>query len=367
MRDVVLTGLAVASSACHVVERSQVTRPGKHELVVLRDRPTAKRPTVILTETGTLRFVEPLECPTEVTIHSSTGTEVITRPNLATFVVGIVAGSVGAISLIRGASDSDPAGSPFVYAGIGLLGAGLPFAIGPWLGNRTELVPGEEHPPTRHAGKPEDCGERGITARIATIKVRGVELYGTIDREGTFAVSPYAIVDAFETSVPSWEVAATLDGDRTKQIAAIIDGGALATRAKAFLVSPGFDAKIEPMRLVPGLVPGALRVTMTTTPESSAIRITLPFKNDGPGPSWALRGHVTAPGHPGIDGRVMYIGAVAKGEAREAVLVVPVSPESAATLRNATVDLSVELRDAHGTAPAAPIRFRGTVTVDSTR
>jgi hypothetical protein len=93
----------------------------------------------------------------------------------------------------------------------------------------------------------------------------------------------------------------------------------------------------------------------------------LPIKNDGPGPAWAVRGHVNAPGQPAIDGRVMYIGAIAKGMAREAVLVIPVSPEAASNLRNASIDLSLELRDAHGTAPATPIRFRGTVIVDPTR
>jgi hypothetical protein len=36
-------------------------------------------------------------------------------------------------------------------------------------------------------------------------------------------------------------------------------------------------------------------------------------------------------------------------------------------LRNATTDLSIELRDAHGTAPTTPVRFRGTILVDAPR
>jgi hypothetical protein len=355
-------------AGCHVVERSQIARPGAIASVAIHAKAVAKRPSVVLTEAGTLRFIEALECPSENVFVQQAGTEIKTKPNLATFVVGIVASSVGAISLIRGISDDDPGSSPFTYAGIGLVGVGLPFAIGPWVGNRTELVPGEVGQAVHTPGPVVPCGERAVTAKTATIKVRGVELHGTIDNEGVFSISPYMIVDAFETTtIPAWDIAVTLDGDRTKQVAAMLDGGALASRAKAFLATARFDSKIEPMRMVPGLVPGALRVTMTTTAEGAALRLALPIKNDGPGPSWALRGHVTAPGQPAIDGRVMYIGAVAKGETVDVVLSIPVSPQASEALREATIDLSIELRDAHGTAPATPVRFRGPVLVDPTR
>lgn len=351
-------------SACHVVTRNEIVRPGTSERVVLQERAIAKRPTAILTEAGMLRLVEPLECPTENVISQQAGAEITTTPNLATFVVGIVASSVGAISVIRGISDEDPGGSPFTYAGAGLLAAGLPFAIGPWLGNRVELVPGEARPPVRTAGPAEPCGERPVLAKTATIRVRGVEVHGTVDPEGGFSISPYLIVDAYETtSIPAWDMAITLDGDRTRQLTATLEGGALAARASAFLANARFEAKVEPMRLVPGLVPGVPRVTMTAT----AIRIALPIRNDGPGPSWGLRGHVSAPGTPAIDGRVMYIGAVPKGAALEIVLDIPISPQAAARLRDAQLELAIELRDAHGTAPATPIRYRGPVVVDPTR
>ncbi len=359
-------GLLATLAACHLVERNEIVRPGTSERTVLRDRPTAKRPTILLTDAGTLRFVEPLECPTENIVQQTAGTEIVTKPNLATFVVGIVATSVGAIATIRGASDSDPAGSPFTYAGVALVGAGMPFAIGPWLGNGTAVVEGAPRPPIRTAGPAEPCGERAVSARTATLRVRGIEIHGSID-DGVFAVSPYAIVDAFElANVPTWDVVAVLDNDRTKQLAAMIDGGALATRAKSFLATAKFETRIEPMRLVPGLAAGTLRVNLIATPDT-AVRIVLPIRNDGPGPAWALRGHINAPSAPAIDGRVIYVGAVGKGETREAELVIPLAPDAVAALRNTTIDLSVELRDAHGTAPSTPIRFRGPVIVDPTR
>src|SRR6185503_3674624 len=125
------------------VERNEIVRPGASKRITITNQPTARRPAITLTDNGRLRFVELLECPTVNIVEQSGGTEVVTKPNLATFVVGIVATSVGAIMTIRGASDRDPAGSPFTYAGIGLAATGLPFAIGPWLSTRTELVPGE--------------------------------------------------------------------------------------------------------------------------------------------------------------------------------------------------------------------------------
>lgn len=362
MRALVL----VIAAGCHLVERNEIVRPGAIERVPLRDRPVAKAPTLQLTEGGQLRFIEPLECPTESIVQQTAGTEIVTKPNLATFVVGIIATSIGAVSSIRGFSDSDPGGSPFLYAGVGLVGVGVPFAVGPWIGNRTQIVEGAARPATRTPGPAEPCGERTVVAKAATLRVRGVEIHGAIDGEGLFSISPFAIVDAYETTnLPSWEITATLDG--TRQVAASIDGGAIAKRAKGFLAAAAFDARVEPMRLVPGLVAGALRVGMIATAGGTAVRIAMPIKNDGPGPAWGVRGHLTAPAAPAIDGRVLYIGSIAKGEAREASLVIPISPDAAGEIRNTAIDVSLELRDAHGTAPATPIRFRGPVIVDPTR
>jgi len=363
MRAADTLAIALAVAGCHVVVREDLIRPGTHQHVRHADVPTARPPTIVLTDAGRLRFVEPLECRTEDVVTQLAGTQIETRPNLATFVVGIVATSIGAIATIRGLSDSDPAGSPFTYAGLALVAGGLPLAVGPWLGGGTELVPGADRPALHTPGPAEPCGERALVARSATLRVGGLEIRGAVDREGVFAVSPYQLIDAFDTgSVTAWDITAEIDTDAgIRSVTAQLDGGSLATHAKAFLSTAEFSTKIEPIRVVPGIVAGNLRVTLGSSAVGPTVEIAMPIKNDGPGPAWALRGHVAAPGLPSIDGRVLYVGALARGEAREAVIEIPVSTDAVAVLRAARIDLSVELRDAHGTAPATPVRFRGMI------
>jgi hypothetical protein len=356
--------MLVALAGCHVVERNEILRPGATQRVRLADA-KPRGATIALTETGRFRFVEPLECKTEEIVAQVAGTEVVTKPNLATFVVGIIATAVGGIATVRGLSDSDPAGSPFTYAGIGLVGAGLPFAIGPWVGNRVELVPGAERPALRRPGPSEPCGERAIAGKTAMLRVRGVEIAGRIDAEGMFSVSPYALVDAYGTTAPNWEIEATID-DKQK-ITATIAGPAFVQHAKGFLAKAPFEARIEPMRLVPGVVPGAMRLSLTTTVDGPAIRVVVPLKNDGPGPAWAMRGQLVAPSIPAIDGRILYAGHLPKGDVREHEMMIPISNTAATALRNEQVDVSLELRDAHGTAPTTPVRFRSMILVDAPR
>jgi hypothetical protein len=208
-----------------------------------------------------------------------------------------------------------------------------------------------------------------LPAKFATLDIRGVEVHGKIDGDGVFSVSPYQLVDAFETTmIPSWDITATVEtaaGPRTIQT--VIEGGALATRARAFLAHVDFDPTIEPMRLVPGIVAGTLRASLTQTADGPALRVVLPVKNDGPGEAWALRGLLTSSTTKAIDGRVLYFGHVGKGAAASRELLVPLSQTAAETIRNATIEFSIELRDGHGTAPATPIRFRGAVLVDLPR
>jgi hypothetical protein len=357
-------------AACHVTSQSEIRRPGETKQVQHPEGATARRPTLVLTDTGALRFVEPLECPTEEIVTETRATETVHGPNLATFVVGVIATAVGGIMLVRGLNDGEGADNPFTYAGAGLGTVGLPFAIGPWIGNGTELRALDDAPPVRRPGHAMPCGERGLTARSATLAVRGIEVFGTIDASGKFAISPFAIADAFDapTATAAWDIAAKVDvltGARTVDV--VIDARAIAAHAQGFLAGADFDAKIETLRLVPNIVPGTLRVSLTHAPDGPAARIVLPVKNDGPGPTYALRAHIAAPRTPAIDGRVMYFGHVAKGMSTTRELLVPLSPLAADALRNATIDLALELRDAHGTAPPTPVRFRGPILVDAPR
>lgn len=357
----------LALAGCHVVSRSEISRPAAPRRIH-QEPPIARPPRLVLTG-HELRLIEPLDCATEEVIAQERAIELETRPNLATFVVGAIATAAGAVLLVRSINDTDSMSSPFFYGGITLAAGGLPLAIGPWTGNHTELRSEPSPPPIRRPGPVEPCGERPVAARAAVLSLGGIEVYSRIDDRGVLAISPYQLVDAFEMSAPPpLDVVARFETPGGPGTATtVLDPSTLVDGARAFLAHGGIDARIEPMRMVPGITGGTLRVSLTSTAEGAAVRIVLPVENAGPGPTWALRGHIIAPGAPAIDGRMIYVGHVAKGAAASREVLIPVSDDAAVALRNATLDVSVELRDAHGTAPTTPVRFRGAVLVDAPR
>jgi hypothetical protein len=347
----------VALGGCHVVERNEILRPGASQRVRLPD-PVAKAATVVLTDAGRLRFIEPLECKTEDVVAQVAGTELVTKPNLATFVVGIVATAMAASQDPR----RERCGSRRVavtYAGIGLIAPAA--RRRPVAQQSNRAIPGAERPAVRT--RPERAsGERAPARRQRCASAASKCTARSMPR--ACSVSPFQIVDALETVHPT---GMSTRRSGSKRVTAMISGPVFAERAKAFLAKADFVTKIEPMRLVPGILPGTLRVSLTSTASGPAIRVVIPLKNDGPGPAWAVRGHVTAPSWPSIDGRVLYAGHLPKGDVREVAMLIPVSETAAGALRNAQVDIGLELRDAHGTAPATPIRFRGMILVDAPR
>jgi hypothetical protein len=351
------------SSACHVVSQSEIARPIASERIQHPEGAIAHRPTLVLTEAGRLRFVEPLECPTEDIVRQRTTVEVVTQPNLATFTVGVIAATVGGVMLTSGLFSAHAGTSPYTYIGLAGVGVGVPLAIGPWLGDRTELRPGasEASEPVRRPGPSQPCGDRPLAAKAATLDTAGLEVHGAIDRDGLFSISPYQWIDAFNAATaPAAAVTAAVEGDGgARTVTGILEAAALARDAAGFLGGADFDPRIEPLRLVPGIAPGSVRAALVNTERGPALRVVLALRNDGPGDAWALRGQIAAPATPAIDGRMIYIGHLAKASATSRELVIPLARSAATALRNATIELSVELRDAHGTAPATPVRFRG--------
>src|SRR5262249_37910434 len=155
--------------------------------------------TLVVTDAGRLRFVEPLECPTEEIVRQHTTIEVETRPNLATFTVGVIAAAAGGVLLTSGLFASEAGKSPYTYLGLAAIGVGLPFPLGPWIGNRTELREPSDGETTavRRPGPSQPCGERPLAARSATLDAGGIEIHGSVDRDGVFSISPYAWIDAY--------------------------------------------------------------------------------------------------------------------------------------------------------------------------
>jgi hypothetical protein len=137
----------------------------------------------------------------------------------------------------------------------------------------------------------------------------------------------------------------------------VIDGGALVAHAPAFLAHADFDATIEPLRMVPRVSGGTPRVAFDG---ELAVKISVPVKNEGPGDVFALRGYITA-SQPALDGRIIYFGRVARGTSSVREVTIPVSRASADLLLGSTLDLSVELHDAHATVSATPLRFHGPI------
>ncbi len=362
-----LAGLPLLTvvAACHVTSELESTRPGATRRIHHPEQAQPRRAAMVLAADGHLRFVEPLECPSEDIAEQADTIEVATRPNLATFVVGLIVSSAGAIATANGAI-----GGNGTTAGLGVAGlaVGLPFAIGPWLGLRTELRAGPAKPAVTTVGPLEPCGDRALVGHAATLTVNGMEVYGTIGADGVFAVSPFTLLDVYQVAqVTAWDVSATIDGEGPpRTLSTVIEGAALAKAAAAYLEHADFDAAVAPLRLVPTVQSGPPRISLTQTDTGVAARVVLGVHNAGPGEVYALRGQITS-SLPALDGRVIYVGHLArdKGAARE--LLIPLSPAQGVALRGATVDISIELRDAHGTSPTTPFRFHGPILDDAPR
>ncbi|CAN5881456.1 hypothetical protein BH11MYX2_BH11MYX2_04260 [soil metagenome] len=361
-----LAVLSLLAAGCHVALQSELVTPLRTDRTVLQAQAQVGKPKLVLTDAGTLRFVEPLECATQEVVTSQSVLEIQHEPNMATFVIGVIATSVGGIMTIRGATGDN--GTPFLVGGVAGLAIGLPLVIGPWIGNHTERRPQGERPPETRVGPQVACGERGMLAKSATLEMAGVEIYGAVGADGTFGVSPYAIVDAYDPrNTATWDVKATVVTDTGPvTMTTLIEGATLATKAPAFLAHASFDAAVGPMRKVPNITAGLLRASVTTTVSGPALRIVLPLTNAGPGESYGLRAVVQS-SVKAIDGRIMYVGKLDKNQTLNGELLVPLSRAAADGVRDTTIDMSVELRDAHGTAPATAVRFHGAVLNDLPR
>jgi hypothetical protein len=296
-------------------------------------------------------------------------TERVLEPNIAAFVVGVVATAAGGVTFTAGAFNEHPTSTPVFYAGgLGLL-LGVPLAIGPWIGRTRELVAGRDLAPVVRDGAFEACGERGISGRVATVSIDAIDVRGRVDADGVFQIPPYTFLDAYAPDkLRPMQVTAILeDGAASKTISAVLEVGKLASFGPAYLKSlDNHDARIEPFRMVPGIQPGTLRVSLTSTPEGPAVRVVLPLENKGPGDSWQMRGKIDSPVRA-LDGRMLYFGHIKEGEVVSREAIIPIAPDVASMLRGATIVVTVVLRDGHGTAPETPVKFNGTVLIDAPR
>ena len=353
----------LALASCHLVTETSTVRPGATHHDVDHAAAAPRAPALAIGDDGALRFIEPLDCPGQEVVEQD---EVITRStqaNPAALVVGLVLTAAGGIAAAYGGLDSS---AGIAIAGVAGLAVGLPLAIGPFVGDGEVDRAGAPHPPLRHAGTSEPCGERPLAGTAATLDAVGVEVAGKIDATGAYSVSPYLLVDAFDPRAALDVRAEVATGSGARTFSAVVEPDALARGARAFLAHPDFDASVQPLRVVPNLDAATPRVSLTATADGPAARVVLAVTNNGPGDTWQLRGAIET-GVRALDGRILYIGHVAKGETATRELLIPLTASSASALRNATIDLAIELKDAHGTAPSSPVHFHGLVLGDAPR
>lgn len=365
-----LVGMVTAGlllSACHNVTRIEDTRPGAVSFVVDQSTARGGLPRIAITEQGRWRFEIPLLCDGQEFVEQSNSAKVRYRPNVATFVVGVVVGTLGAIATASSWTSDGRSNNPLSYAGpVGIATGGV-LMIGPWIGNGEIEVPGatEKRPRFKRQG---ECGSRPIAARTALLEFRGVRVFGAVNDDGEFSVSPYQFVDAFDAGkIPAFDMTATLTtATGTQQVATVLDASVLASRKQAFLRTADFDAHIEAFRIVPNFERPMLRTSLTSVAGAPALRVVVAVTNTGPGAAWALRAHLVA-NVPDVDGRLIYLGHVAKGATVQRELLIPLDEIGAQRLRGGELSLSLDFADAYGTAPSVPIRFVGAVLNDAPR
>jgi hypothetical protein len=362
--SIATASLSLVTAGCHVTTRVEVTRVAATTLVP-RDEPPRPLPaTAVVDDQGRLRFVEPLQCRSDVVVELETTEVVRVRPNLAAFVVAITASSLGAVATFLGSTDDEPASSPLTYGGVALIAVGAPFLVGPWFGNRVEHRDAGTRTASRGT-RDRACGERAAAAVRATLSTASLRATGDVDDDGVFSVSPFALVDAFDRSPRP--LAARVDlvtATGTARLDAVLEPAALARGRAAFLRGAGVDATIEPLRKVPTLSAGAVRIGRRIAAGRSTLRIGLAVANAGPGDAFAVRGRIVTR-HPEVDGRLLYFGRIPARASVSRELLVTISDGAARDLEGADIELAIELRDAHDTAPDQPVRFRGKISQDA--
>lgn len=350
----------VAAAGCHVTVRTEVTHTVASRSEPRPESARALPATAVLAD-GAIRFVEPLVCGSEDVVEVEPEVQRATRPNLATFVVGVIATVGGAVAGVSGLTGDDPSGSPLTYAGGAGVAVGLPLVIGPWLGVHTEsvLAPNRTE---RRAGPEVACGSRPITGGFALVTIGQRQAYAAVGDDGALAVSPFTWVDAFDpTGGPAFAIHAELrDRDTTtRTIDKVFEAGALAAGRESFLVATKLDVSVKPMRAVSRVSGGAIRVGHVLIGSQATLHVVVPIVNAGPGEAWQVRAVISA-ASPELDGRIVYVGHLPVGTTT-GELWLPISPEADDAIRRSTLDLTFTLIDAHQTLEGGALAFHGTI------
>jgi hypothetical protein len=360
--------VVTTSAACHVTTRDQDTRRGETR----RERaegavPRPLPPSMEVSDDGRFRFVEPFVCSMVSVTELAVFDVERTRPNLATLVIGVIAASAGGVATAAGLSVDDASGSPLPYLGVAGLAVGLPFAIGPLVGNSTARVPTDVKELRQPSGE-DDCGTKPLAGKRAVLSWSGLRVSGAIDADGYFAVSPFQFIDAFDVGpIPAMLLQIAIEQESgTLPMEVVLDAAALAGARDGYFKRIGVDPTVEELRKVPRLHAGTLRVSRVRRDDERGVRLALPVVNDGPGDAYGVRLSVNTP-NPELDGRYIYVGHVPPRTTMEIDTIIPISEDGDRALSSTETEIAIIVRDAHQTAPDAPVRFRGRVLPDPSR
>ena len=348
---------AAVLAACHVTATSEITRTQPTRTWLDRPHATATGSAIVLDARGHLRFVETLVCPAEAVTHVEPERHRRVRPNLAAFVVGVVATATGAIATLTGVGGDDPAARPVTWGGVALVGVGLPLAIGPWLGTGSRV----DYPPARSERRalgPAPCGERSTGATSATLAIGDHTVFGRVDAEGRLSVSVFSWIDAFAAGGSgAFAVRAELTHGAVRAIEGVVQATAVAAARDDFLTAAGTDARVEPLRQVPRVTVTGMLVEHQGGAEPG-LKIRVRVENAGPGEVWRLRATIGS-AIPELDGRIIYIGHVPPRAGTGGETWIPLAPATYKAVVGATLELTARLADAHGVVSDQPVPWRG--------
>ena len=300
---------AVFCAACHVTVRVPDLRAGEPQVIAHEDQARALPPTLVVTGEGRFRLIEPRVCPTTELVEMQSSSIVHVRPNYATFVVGAILTSLGAIGTGVAVGEGNWSDHPISYVSPVALGAGLVFAIGPFVGTHDDREYGATQAIER-PGKDQPCGEAPLAAKTAVLVWHGLRAVAAVDGDGVLSISPYEFTDAFAAGRgPALDLGADVElaSGEHRAIQVVIAGDALVKGRDAFLARAKIDGRWETLRKVPRVEPGALRVSRTTIGGKRVLHVSLPLDDNGPGDAWQVRGVITAQ-NPEIDARMIYVG-----------------------------------------------------------
>lgn len=354
--------LAALLAGCHVVRDVDVTRRGP--IVVGAPDLTGPRepgaPTATLGPLGELRLVRPSFCAAPRTQLAEDLVRVEHHPNLATFIVGLVATAGGLVATAVGVSSDEPGGHPLTYLGPSLGAVGVGLAIGPWT---------RREPHLRRVGQRTEqlgtarvaCGDVPLPASPAVIAVDGHRGVGALDATGTFSLPVFTWLDLLGELPGAVRLDAWLDGrgEGAPTLSVALEAGALLVAQDQARAAAGLTGPAPAMGKFPDVVvePPTVRYADASR---ARVRVGLAAANDGVGPAARVRLQLRSP-HPELDGRWVYVGDLAVGQRWTGALEIDLSLVGAGRLLGATLELSALALDAHDTTTSRPSVFRGMV------